>query len=140
MKERSVNASSYALSLLRLIAGFTFALYGAKLLVGIFGGADNAGHAAPFFSLFGIAGALEFFGGILVAVGLLTRPVAFILLSGQMAVVYFLEHFPQSWNPILNGGTPAVLYSFTFLYIAAAGAGPVGLDRLLGRNKPSIPA
>lgn len=139
MQEKTSPVSLYTLSLLRAIAGFTFALYGAKLLFGVFGGADNAGQAASFFSLFGVAGALEFFGRLLVAVGLLTRPVAFIL-SGQMAVAYFLEHFPQGWNPILNGGTPAVLYSFTFLYIAAAGAGPIGLDRLLGSNKPSVPA
>ncbi len=139
MKNRTFPAGLYALSLLRLISGFTFTLYGAKLLFGVFGGADNAGHAAPFFSLFGGAGAIEFFGGLLVAVGLFTRPVAFIL-SGQMAVAYFLEHFPQGWNPILNGGIPAVLYSFTFLYLAAAGAGPIGLDRLLRRTEPPADA
>jgi putative oxidoreductase len=139
MKTRSFTAGSYALSLLRLITGFTFTLYGAKLLFGVFGGVDNAGHAAPLLSLFGVAGALEFFGGLLVAVGLFTRPAAFIL-SGQMAVAYFLEHFPQGWNPILNGGTLAVLYSFTFLYLAAAGAGPIGLDQLLWRTEPAAEA
>jgi putative oxidoreductase len=139
MKSRSFTAGLYALSLLRLISGFTFTLYGAKLLFGVFGGVDNAGHAAPLFTLFGVAGAIEFFGGLLVAVGLFTRPVAFIL-SGQMAVAYFLEHFPQGWNPVLNGGTLSVLYSFTFLYIAAAGAGPFGLDRLLRRPETAAEA
>jgi putative oxidoreductase len=70
-------------------------------------------------------------------VGLFTRPAAFII-SGQMAVAYFLEHFPHGWNPVLNGGTLSVLYSFTFLYIAAAGAGPIALDRLLKRIEPPI--
>jgi putative oxidoreductase len=124
----SKELSSYALSLLRVIAGFTFALYGAKLLFGVFGGADEAGHSAPILSLFGVGGILEFAGGSLIAVGLFTRPAAFIL-SGQMAVAFFLEHFPHGWNPVLNGGTPAVLYSFVFLYLAAAGGGPWAFDR-----------
>src|ERR1700733_2002647 len=136
LQERSIRLSSQALSLLRVVAGFTFALYGAKLLFGVFGGADDAGHAAPILSLFGIAGVLEFIGGTLVAVGLFTRPAAFIV-SGQMAVAYFLEHFPHGWNPILNGGTAAVLYSFVFLYLAAAGGGPLSLDRALQRAPAS---
>jgi putative oxidoreductase len=132
--KRSTHLSSYALSLLRVVAGFTFALYGAKLLFGVFGGADNAGHPAPLLSLFGVAGVLEFVGGTLIAVGLFTRPAAFIL-SGQMAVAFFLEHFPHGWNPVLNDGTTAVLYSFIFFYLAAAGGGPLALDRALQRSE-----
>lgn len=116
----------------RLISGFTFALYGAKLLFGLFGGADDAGRAAPLLSLFGVGGLLEFVGGSLIAVGLFTRPAAFIL-SGQMAVAYFLEHFPIGWNPMLNGGTPSVLYSFVFLYLSAAGGGLFTLDQAFQR-------
>jgi putative oxidoreductase len=132
-QKRLIDLSSYALSLLRVIAGFTFALYGAKLLFGAFGGADNAGHPAPLASLFGVGGVLEFAGGTLIAVGLFTRPSAFIL-SGQMAVAFFLEHFPHGWNPILNDGTTAVLYSFIFLYLAAAGGGPLAIERLFWRS------
>ena len=133
-QQKFSDLSSYALSLLRVIAGFTFALYGAKLLFGVFGGADEAGHAAPLLSLFGIGGLLEFIGGTLIVFGLFTRPAAFVL-SGQMAVAYFLEHFPHGWNPVLNGGTASVLYSFVFLYLAAAGGGPLALDRTLRRSE-----
>jgi len=133
----STHLSSYALSVLRVIAGFTFALYGAKLLFGAFGGADNAGHAAPLLSLFGLAGVLEFVGGTLIALGLFTRPAAFVL-SGQMAVAFFLEHFPHGWNPVLNEGTAAVLYSFIFLYLSAAGGGPLAIERLFRRSTPQL--
>jgi putative oxidoreductase len=130
------HLSSHTLSLLCVVAGFTFAFYGAKLLFGVFGGTDDAGHAALILSLFGVAGVLEFVGGILIAVRLFTRPAAFIV-SGQMAVAFFLKHFPHGWNPILNGGTPSVLYSFVFLYLAAAGGGPLSLDRALHRPAQS---
>jgi putative oxidoreductase len=132
MKIRTFDAGSYALSLLRLIAGSTFALYGAKLFFGAFGGADGTGHAVPLISLHGVAGLLEFFGGLLVAMGLFTRPAAFIL-SGQMAVAYFLVHFPKGWNPTLNWGTLSVLYSFIFLFLAAADDGRISLDRFMYR-------
>jgi putative oxidoreductase len=122
----------YALSLLRAVAGFTFAIYGTELIFGWFGGTNQTGHPAELFSLFWIAGFLEFFGGILVGVGLFTRPVA-LLLSGEMASAFFLEHFPHGWNPTVNGGETAVLFCFTFLYLASAGSGPVSIDQLLGR-------
>jgi putative oxidoreductase len=136
-QKTSTNLSSYAHSLLRVIADFTFALYGAKLLIGAFGGTDNAGHPAPLFSLFGVAGVLEFVGGTLIAVGLFTRPAAF-LLSGEMAVAFFLEHFPHGWNPVLNDGTAAVLYSFIFLYLSTAGGGPWAIERLLRPAAPPL--
>jgi putative oxidoreductase len=81
-------------------------------------------------TLIWFAGVLELVGGALLALGLLTRPVA-LLLSGQMAVAYFIAHASQSFYPILNGGESAVLFCFVFLYIAAAGGGPWSLDKLL---------
>jgi len=79
---------------------------------------------------------LEMLGGLAVLVGLLTRPVAFVL-SGEMAVAYWQFHFqPNKLWPVENGGTPAVLFCFVFLYSAAAGAGPWSLDALLRRRRP----
>jgi putative oxidoreductase len=74
---------------------------------------------------------LEVFGGLLILVGLFTRPVAFIL-SGEMAVAYFMAHAPQGFYPLLNGGELAVLYCFALLYLAAAGGGPLSADRAVG--------
>ena len=77
---------------------------------------------------------LEFAGGILLLLGLCTRPVAFVL-SGMMAVAYFQFHFPHSFWPSVNQGVPSILYCFIFLYLSAAGAGPLSLDALLKGNK-----
>lgn len=84
-------------------------------------------------SLIGIAGLLELAGGILLVLGLLTRPAAFIL-SGEMAFAYFIAHAPRGVFPLVNGGEPAVLYCFIFLYLAAAGAGPWSVDAVLRRR------
>lgn len=81
------------------------------------------------FSLIGVAGILELFGGLLLFLGLFTRPVAF-LLSGQMAVAYFMAHAPHGFWPLLNRGELAVLYCFIFLYLTVAGGGSWSLDRL----------
>ena len=113
------------LSLLRIVAGFIFMLHGAQKLLGF---------PAPFpmplpaFSLFWFAGVLELLGGALILIGLLTRPVAFVL-SGEMAFAYFMGHAPKSFWPVLNGGDAAILYCFVFLYLAAAGTGPWSVDR-----------
>ncbi len=122
-----------ALSLLRIVAGFAFSLHGFQKLFGVFGGVGGGGAAAAFPSLIWIAGVLETFGGLLVVAGLFTRPVALVL-SGQMAVAYFMVHSPRGFWPILNGGELAVLYCFIFLYLAVAGPGTVSLDRLLRRR------
>src|SRR5256714_10313286 len=82
----------------------------------------------------GIGGILEFFGGILIMLGLFTRPVAFIL-SGMMAVAYWQFHAPQGAWPIQNQGMPAVLFCFIFLYMAAQGAGDWSLDALVRRKR-----
>lgn len=117
----------YILGLLRIIVGFLFLQHGTAKLLG-------APHIAMFdglqlMSLMGVAGILEFVGGSLILLGLFTRPVAFIL-SGQMAVAYFMAHAPNGFLPILNGGELAALYSFVFLYFAFAGAGKLSLDSI----------
>ena len=92
------------------------------------------GARAHFFSEMWLAGTLECFGGLLILVGLFTRPVAF-LLCGEMAVAYFKEHFPRGFWPIANEGELAVLYCFIFLYLMNAGAGPLSLDRMVRKQK-----
>lgn len=82
----------------------------------------------------GIAGILEFFGGLLLLLGFLTRPVAFIL-SGQMAVAYFLVHAPQGFLPLLNRGELAAVYSFLFFYLFFAGGGEWSIDNWLREKK-----
>jgi putative oxidoreductase len=81
----------------------------------------------------GLAGVLETFGGLLILLGLFTRPVAFVL-AGEMAVAYFMAHAPRGFFPLLNKGEPAVLYCFVFLYLAAVGPGPWSLDALRQRS------
>jgi putative oxidoreductase len=80
-------------------------------------------------SFFGIAGIIELVGGVLLTIGLFSEIVAFIL-SGEMAVAYFMVHAPQGFFPILNMGEGAILYCFAFLYLAAAGPGPWSVDAL----------
>jgi putative oxidoreductase len=117
------------LSLLRIVTGFLFIPHGAQKLFGVLGR-----EAVPLMSLPGLAGVLEFFGGILILIGLFTRPVAF-LLSGQMAVAYWMVHGPQGFFPITNGGELAVLYCFVYLFFAANGGGSISADqRLRGRS------
>ena len=118
----------FALSVLRLVAGFTFSLHGFAKIFGSFGGLD--GHKAKMLSLFWFAGILELCGGLLIAAGLFTLLVAFVL-CGEMAVAYFKEHLPGGFWPILNGGELAVLYCFIFLLLMVAGGGPISLDRAI---------
>jgi putative oxidoreductase len=120
------------LSLLRIMAGAMYLFHGCQKLFG-FPPSDHG--TFPIFSLPGIAGILELFGGILILIGLFTRPVAFIL-SGQMAVAYFMAHAPGGFLPIVNKGELAVLYCFVFLYLAAAGGGSWSVDYCLRRRKP----
>jgi len=123
--------SPFLLSVLRIVAAFVFMQHGAQKLFG-FPGAG--GHAnVQLFSLMGLAGVLELFGGGLLLLGLFTRPIAFIL-SGEMAFAYFMVHYKMNhiW-PILNHGNEAVLFCFLFLYLSAAGGGAFGLDRALRR-------
>ena len=121
--------------LLRVVAGLLFWQVGSVKLFGWFGGMPGqAGAAAPLMSQIGIGGALEFFGGLLIMLGLFTRPVAFIL-SGEMAVAYWQFHAPNGIWPVQNHGEPAVLFCFIFLFMAAHGAGGWSLDALLRRKR-----
>lgn len=121
------SAEPWTRSLLRIVVGFTFSLHGFQKLFGLLGGPGGRGGHVHLFSLFGLAGFLECFGGILLILGLFTVPVAFVL-SGEMAAAYFMAHFPRGFFPIQNGGELAVLYCFIFLYLFTAGAGPLSLD------------
>jgi putative oxidoreductase len=118
-----------AQGLLRIIVAFLFLQHSTAKLFGI-------PHVAMFdnlqlMSLIGVAGMIELVGGVLVLIGLFTRPAAFIL-SGEMAVAYFMAHAPQGHvlSPILNQGESAVLFCFIFLFFAAAGAGAWGIDTM----------
>ena len=122
----------YALSLLRIVVGFTFSLHGYQKLFGLFGGIGH-GRAVPAASLLGAASILEIIGGALIFLGLYTRPVAFIL-CGEMAVAYFQQHALHGLWPISNGGELAVLYCFIFLLLVSAGAGPWSIDRAIRRK------
>lgn len=107
-------------AVMRIVVGLLFLCHGLQKALGAFGGVNGA--PAPFFSLIGIAGWLELILGLMIAMGIFTSAAAFIA-SGQMAVAYFIGHFPQGFWPILNQGVEAVLYCFIFLYIAAHGPG-----------------
>jgi putative oxidoreductase len=119
------------LSILRIVTGFLFAAHGAQKLLGF--PAPMPGGTAPLASMIGVAGILELVGGLLIMLGLFTRPVAFIL-SGMMAVAYFMAHASGGFWPLLNKGELAVLYCFVFLFLAAAGGGAWSIDRLWRRN------
>jgi putative oxidoreductase len=110
---------------LRVVAGLAFAQHGAQKLFGVLG----AQGAVELMSQRGLAGVIEFLGGILIALGLFTSPVAF-LASGEMAWAYFQAHAPRNFWPIQNGGELAVLYCFIFLYISAIGSGKLSIDSI----------
>lgn len=118
-----------ALSALRIMSGLLFFAHGSQKLLS-FPAAPEWEVAA--FSLPWIAGVLELLGGALIALGLFTRPTAFVL-SGLMAFAYFIAHAPQNFYPILNGGESAILFCFTFLYFVFSGPGRLSLDALRGR-------
>jgi putative oxidoreductase len=113
------------LSILRIVAACLFIAHGTQKLFAWPIGEPR--DPAPLLSVMGVAGVLETFGGLLLLLGLFTRPVAFVL-AGEMAVAYFMAHAQQGFWPILNQGELAALYCFLFLYLAAAGGGPWSLD------------
>jgi putative oxidoreductase len=118
------------ISVLRIIVALLFLEHGTQKLLG-FPPSPNPGPAL--FSLLGIQGCIEIVGGVLLVLGLYTRPVAFIL-SGDMAFAYFLSHFPHGFFPILNRGEGAILYCFIFLTLAVAGGGAWSLDAARDRR------
>jgi putative oxidoreductase len=118
------------LSILRITTAFTFLQHGSAKLLGfpqveMFANLQVA-------SIYGVAGILELVGGVLLLIGLFSRPVAFIL-SGMMAVAYFMAHNDPFFSPMLNGGEAAYLFCFVFLYLAAAGPGPWSVDAARGK-------
>jgi putative oxidoreductase len=128
-------APDAGLAALRIMAGLLLAQHGVQKILGGLGGyRGTAGATAPMLSQGWISGMLELVGGILIAVGLLTRPVAF-LLSGLMAVAYFKAHAPDGFWPILNRGELAALYCFVFLLLFAAGPGAWSVDGALRRRR-----
>lgn len=122
---------SYALSIARIVVGFLFFCHGAQKILNLFGGVQ--GHAVPIPTLFGVAGLLELFGGLMILAGYFTRPVAFIL-CGEMAVAYFLGHASKGAFPIQNGGEPAVLYCFFFLVLFVVGPGVWSVDTIVRKR------
>lgn len=126
--------SNIFLSVLRIVAALIYMQHGSQKLFGFPpSGAPGPGGPLVLFSQTGLAGVLEFFGGMLVLLGLFTRPVAFIL-SGEMAVAYFQVHAPRAFLPIVNRGELAVVLCFLFLYLAFAGGGSWSVDDVLARS------
>lgn len=120
--------SNFFYALLRIVAGGLFACHGAQKLFGVLGKPKEEA------TLMILAGVIEFFGGILIAIGFFSGFAAFIA-SGQMAVAYFKSHAPRGFWPIMNGGEPAILFCFVFLYIASRGSGILSIDALRGKAR-----
>ena len=120
------------LSVLRIVAGLIFLIHGSQKLLS-FPGGERAGSGLAFDNLGAFAGVIELVAGLLIALGLFTRPAAF-LASGTMAVAYWYAHAPQNFFPVNNGGDAAILYCFVFLYFVFAGPGPWSLDAMRQRS------
>jgi putative oxidoreductase len=118
------HLAAFAYAALRFVAGAVFMMHGLQKVFGVLGG-----NQVALMSRIGAAGLIELIGGFLIAVGLFTSPVAFIA-SGEMAFAFFLSHYPRGIWPVQNGGEPAVLYCFLFLYISTRGGGRFSLDSL----------
>jgi putative oxidoreductase len=130
---------TFAHTALRVAAGLAFASHGAQKLLGWFGGVGPGGQTVPLMSQFGAAGVIELVGGLLIVIGLFTRPAAFIA-SGEMAVAYFQMHVAGSgsiWWWANHGELP-MIYSFLWLFFSAWGAGPVSLDAAIARRRTPI--
>ncbi len=117
--------------LLRVVIGFLFSCYGLQKVFGLLGGVDGHGahlHLNGEQALYYVAGIIELVTGVMVLLGFGTRVAAFIA-SGEMAVAYFMGHASKGLLPIVNGGVPAVLFCFIFLYIATRGTGKWGIQK-----------
>jgi putative oxidoreductase len=123
-----MKGAPQALSVLRIVAALLFISHGTQKLFGV---PPMPGGAPPveLMSIFGLAGLIETVGGTLLLLGLISRFVAFVM-CGEMAVAYFMVHAPRGFLPLVNGGEPAVLYCFIFLFIVVAGPGVWSLDAL----------
>lgn len=130
------SLAPYLHALLRIGAGLLFMQHGMMKLFGSFGGLGGTpGAHAELMTKMGLAGVLEFGGGLLIVLGLFTRPVAF-LLAGEMLVAYLQAHMPQGAVPIKNGGELALLFMLVFAFLFGAGAGPLSVDSAIGRRGP----
>ena len=118
-------------ALLRMVSAFILICPGGMKLFGWFGGMPPGIELTP---LLVTAGVIELIAGPLILIGLFTRPVAFIA-SGEMAVAYFVGHFPMGFLPVQNHGEPAVLLCFIFLFLSANGSGPFSLDHVRARRR-----
>ena len=123
----------YALAALRIATALIFMAHGTQKLFGF--PALPEGGQPPAFSLFWIGGVLELVGGLLILVGLFTRPVAFVL-AGEMAAAYWMFHFPRNVYPVLNGGDAAILYCFVFLLLVFTGPGVLSVDGARSASGP----
>ncbi|MFL5560430.1 MAG: DoxX family protein [Gemmatimonadaceae bacterium] len=131
----NTTLARFSYAALRIVTGLLYMQHGAQKLFGILGGVDGHGATAQFASLAGVAGVLEFFGGLLIVVGLFTRVVAFIL-SGEMAYAYWMVHVAHGGLvPIINRGEFAALLCFVFLFFAFNGAGPASLDAMRDQRR-----
>jgi putative oxidoreductase len=121
-------------ALMRIVFGLVFLMYGAQKF-GFLGGLDGKGAAAPFLSWpFGVAALIEVILGTLIVLGLFTKFAAFIG-AGEMAVAYFIRHLPAALLPVQNGGQPAVLFCFAYLFMAAYGSGIWSIDSMMGGSR-----
>jgi putative oxidoreductase len=120
---------------LRIGAGLLFMQHGGQKLFGWLGGfGGQPGATAERFSLMGLAGVLEFFGGLLIVLGLFTRPVA-LLVAAQMVTAHFMAHQPRGGFPMQNGGELALLFALVFVFLFANGSGPVSVDGWWSRRR-----
>jgi putative oxidoreductase len=129
MEEFCTKWQPQFLSVLRIMAGLLFLEHGTSKYLG-FPHVDKVPEAL---SMSGVGGMLELIGGALIALGLFTRPVAF-LLAGEMAIAYFYAHAPRAFFPVLNAGDAAILFCFVFLYLFFAGPGPWSIDAMMKRK------
>ncbi len=126
LMERLNNYSQLMLGLLRIMTALLFLAHGTQKFLS-FPGGERAGSGWAFTHPSAYAGLVELVAGTLIALGLFTRPAAFVA-SGTMAAAYFIAHAPQGFWPINNGGDAAILYCFVFLYLVFAGPGALSID------------
>ncbi|HJR53008.1 MAG TPA: DoxX family protein [Gemmatimonadota bacterium] len=131
---RWAGAAGITHAILRIGAGLLFFMHGAPKLLGWFGGMGPDGGSAELLSLMGLAGVLEVFGGLAIALGVFTRPVAAVL-ALEMLIAYFYAHVPRGTVPYVNGGELALLYACVWVFLAGNGAGPFSVDRALAARK-----
>ncbi|RBI62426.1 DoxX family protein [halophilic archaeon] len=117
-------------SIVRALTGLLFMQHGAQKLFGLFGGVDGTGATAPLASMYGAAGVIEFVGGLLIAVGILTRLVALVTI-GEMLAAQFIAHLPEGLVPVQNGGELGLLYIAVFLVLVVYGDGYYSVERRL---------